>query len=88
MDYNPPGSFVHGIFQARILERIAMPSSRESSQPRHGTHISCIGKQILYHCSTWEACLRYGRLQIVWQAQVRSQSSKEPTVLKVFLRLD
>ena len=34
MDYSPPGSFVHGILQARILEWVAMPSSRGSSQPR------------------------------------------------------
>ena len=35
MDYNLPGSSVHGILQARILEWIAMPSSRGSSQPRN-----------------------------------------------------
>ena len=34
MDCNPPGSSVHGILQARILERVAMPSSRGSSRPR------------------------------------------------------
>ena len=34
MDYSPPGSSVHGIFQARILEWVAMSFSRESSQPR------------------------------------------------------
>ena len=34
MDYSLPGSSVHGVFQARILEWVAMPSSRESSQPR------------------------------------------------------
>ena len=33
MDYRPPGSSVHGILQARILEWVAMPSSRGSSQP-------------------------------------------------------
>ena len=33
MDYNHPGSFVHGIFQARILEWVDMPSSKGSSQP-------------------------------------------------------
>ena len=33
MAYSPPGSSVHGILQARILEWIAMPSSRETSQP-------------------------------------------------------
>ena len=34
MDGSSPGSSVHGIFQARILEWVAIPSSRESSQPR------------------------------------------------------
>ena len=34
MDHSPPGSSVHGILQARILEWVAMPSLRGSSQPR------------------------------------------------------
>ena len=34
MDCSPPGSSVHGILQAKILEWVAMPSSRGSSQPR------------------------------------------------------
>jgi len=34
MDCSPPGLSVHGIFQARILEWVAMPSSRVSSWPR------------------------------------------------------
>ena len=49
MDYGLLGSSVHGI-QARILEWVAMPSSRGSSQLRDATcvsYISCIGKQIL-----------------------------------------
>ena len=40
------------IFQVRILKWVAMPSSRGSSQPRDGTHISyvsCIDRQVLYH---------------------------------------
>ena len=41
MDYSLPGSFVHGILQARILEWVAMPSSRGSSTPRDQTHVSC-----------------------------------------------
>ena len=41
MDYSPPGSSVHGILQARILERVAMPSPRGSSRPRDRTRISC-----------------------------------------------
>ena len=39
MDCSPSDSSVHRILQARILEWIAMPSSRESSQPRDGTWI-------------------------------------------------
>ena len=46
MDCSPPGSSVHEIFQARILEWVAIPSSRGSFPPRDWTHISyvfCIG---------------------------------------------
>ena len=53
-----PGASVHGIFQARILEWIAIPSFRGSSRPRDGIHIfwvSCIGRWILYPCAMWEA---------------------------------
>ena len=52
MDGSPPVSSVHGILQARILEWIAMPSSRGSSRPRDWTwvsYVSCIGRWILYH---------------------------------------
>ena len=42
MDHSPPGSSVHGIFLGKILEWVAMISSRGSSQPRHQIHISCI----------------------------------------------
>ena len=42
MDHSQPGSSVLGIFLARILERVAMLSSRGSSQPRDWSHISCI----------------------------------------------
>ena len=37
MNYSPPGSSVYGILQARILEWVAMPSSRGSSPPRDQT---------------------------------------------------
>ena len=55
MDCNPPGSSVCGIFQASILEWVAMSSSRGSSQPKDQTHVSGIGKCFLYHWATWEA---------------------------------
>ena len=57
MDHNPPDTSVHGIFQARILEWVAISFSRESSRPRNQTYISrvfCIGRQILYHCITMD----------------------------------
>ena len=38
-DYSPPGSCVHGVIQARILEWVAISSCRGSSPPRHQTHI-------------------------------------------------
>ena len=41
-DYNLPGSSVHGIFQARILEWVAISSSRGSFQHRNGIQVSCI----------------------------------------------
>ena len=52
MDSSPPGSSVHGILQAWILEWITVPSSRGSSQPRDQTcvfYVSCVGRQVLYH---------------------------------------
>ena len=51
MDYSPPDSSVHGIFQARILEWVAIPFSMGSSWPRDQTLVSSIGRQILYHLS-------------------------------------
>ena len=41
MDCSPPGSSVHGILQARILEWVAIPFSRGSSWPRDQTWVSC-----------------------------------------------
>ena len=51
MDCSPPGSSVHGILQARILEWVSMPFSRRFSWPRDGTHVSCISRKIIYHLS-------------------------------------
>jgi len=42
-------SSVHGISQARILEWVAITFFRISSRPRYQTHISCVGRWILYH---------------------------------------
>ena len=42
MECSPPGSSVHGILQARTLERVAMPSSKGPFRPRDRTRVSCI----------------------------------------------
>ena len=41
VDYSPPGSSVHGILQARILEWVAMPSSSRSAQLTDRTRVPC-----------------------------------------------
>ena len=54
MDCSPPGSYAHGIFQARILEWVASSSCRGSSWPRdqtHVSHFSCIAGR-------WNICKR------------------------------
>ena len=55
MDCNPSGSSVHGILQARILEWVAMPSFRGSSQPRDWIQVSLIAGRFLSIWATREA---------------------------------
>ena len=56
MDCSLPGTSVNGIFQARILEGVAISNSRGSSSLRDWTPVSsCTSRQILYHQATWEA---------------------------------
>ena len=50
VDCSPPGSSVHGILQARILEWVAISFSRGSSQPRDQTQVSCIAGR---HFNLW-----------------------------------
>ena len=61
--YFPPDPSIHGISQARILERVAISFSRDrtdpgifqtqgSSRPRDRTHASCTGRRILWHWAT------------------------------------
>ena len=60
MDCGPPGSSVHGILQARILEWVAIPFSRESSRPRDWTQVSRIADRRFNLWATREA------LKITW----------------------
>ena len=57
MNCSLPGSSVHGILQARILEWVAVPSSRESFQPRDRTFISmplASASRFFTTSATWE----------------------------------
>ena len=55
MDCIPPVSSVHGILQAKILEWVAMLSSRGSSQPRDQTQVFCIAGRFFTVWTTREA---------------------------------
>ena len=78
MDGSPTGCSVHGILQARMLERVAMPSSRGSSQPRDGIRIFC-GSCIADRFFTTESPgkpLRAWYLNVIqwkWWPNMRSQ---------------
>ena len=63
MDCSLSGSSVHGIFQARVLEWIAIPFSRGSSWPRNQTRVSCIAGRRFTFWVTREA-LTYLRLLV------------------------
>ena len=54
MDCSPPGSSVHGILLARILEWVATPFSRGSSQPRDQAQVSYIAGKVFTICATRE----------------------------------
>ena len=55
MDYSPLGCSVHGILQAKILEWVAIPFSRGSSQPRDQTLVSCTAGRLCIMWATSEA---------------------------------
>ena len=55
MDCSLPGSSVHGISQARILESVAISFFRVSSKPWDGTHVSCFAGRFFYHWARREA---------------------------------
>ena len=59
MGYGPPGSSARGIFQARILEQVAISFSRRSSQPRDQTQVSCIAGRFFTTWATREALINF-----------------------------
>ena len=54
VDYSPPGSSVHGILQARILQQVAISFSRGSSWSRDRTWVSCIAGRFFTSWATRE----------------------------------
>jgi len=57
MDYSLPGSSIHGIFQARILEWVAIPLSRATFPPRDRTWVSCnAGRLFTIWTTSWYCC--------------------------------
>ena len=59
MGYSLPGSSVHGILQARILEWVAIPFSGRSSLPRDWTWVSCIAGQFFTIWAIREALYKW-----------------------------
>ena len=80
MHCSPPGSSVHGIFQARKLEWFAVPSSRGSSQRRDWTQVSCIANVFFTSRATKEAPV-VGHMSVIqglwyWTKQNISKNHK------------
>ena len=84
VDCSPPGSSVHGISQARILEWVAISYSRGSSQARDQTRISCvscIGRRILSSGSWDQRCRgkKMGHCGIEWNSAESNPSDPGTT---------
>ena len=93
VDCSPPGSSVHGILQARILEWVALLTSRGSSQPRDWTCVSPIKLALasgFFTTSTaWEPLLSYAHILLVlffWRTLTNTPSVHTHTLV-LFLSL-
>ena len=69
MDCNLPGSSVHGVFQARILEWVAILFSRGFSWPRDRTHVSCFAGGFFTTSATREPQM-VGNDIIYWEEKI------------------
>ena len=68
VDCSLQGSFVHGILQARILERVAISSSRRLSRPRDQAQVSCIAGRFFTIWVTWEAHYSHiSQVNLLWK---------------------
>ena len=91
MNCSLPGSSVHGVLQASILEEAARPFSRGSFQPRDRTcvsYISCIGRQVLYHYGSLSQYIFYDwGYSNIWINQTWCFHSSVDRYLGFFLHL-
>ena len=85
MNYSLPGCSVHGILQARVLEWVAMPSSRGSSQPRDQTQVSCIAGRFFTIWATREAQSK--RILIVKYFKCNAHSKGRIFKVKICLKI-
>ena len=85
-DCSPPGPSVHGIFQARTLEWVAILFSRGSSQPRDQTWVSCIDRW-----ATWEALylgLSFNEAQLLSSEKSKENKKERSTELSALAHGD
>ena len=75
MGCSPPVSSVQGIFQTRILERVAIPFSRGSSRPRDRTQVSCISGRFFTIWPTKGSPLGSGS----WLCMIEKKKKTNPT---------
>ena len=76
-DYSLPGSSVHGFLQARILEWVTMPSSRESSWPRDPTRVSWTAGEFFTIWATSDTA-KVGQKRVAQAYQQSGLRSGEP----------
>ena len=77
LDYSPHSSYIHEILQARILEWVAMPSSRGFSQTRDWTQVSCIAGRFFTIWTTREAIIIIIAITIYRVAQTAVRQMNE-----------
>ena len=75
------GSSVQGISQARILEWVAIPFSRESSQSRDQTWVSCISGRFFTIWTTRKACQKTWELKLPLITSLLSEAIRSNSYL-------
>ena len=86
MDCSPPGSPIHGIFHARILEWVAISFSRESSWPRDQTYILCIAHEFFTTEPPGRPINRSSILKHVWCTENSLAAQRQIIAINVYLR--